>query len=198
MKKGLLIASLAAAGVLAPVAAFAHTGAGETAGLVHGFMHPLGGLDHILAMVAVGMFAVCLGGRAVWLVPASFVVMMAFGGLLGVQGVAVPFVETGIAASVIVLGLAVALRLTVPVAAAMGLVGVFAIFHGFAHGAEMPVDASGLSYAMGFMLATALLHVAGVAAGFGIGRYGARSALMLRASGGAMATAGVAILAGLI
>lgn len=187
---------LAAAFAIVPAAAHAHTGLGDAGGFPHGFMHPIGGLDHMLAMVAVGAFAAMLAGRALWLVPASFVGMMALGGLLGIEAIDVPFVEIGIAASVVVLGLAVALRWSPPIAVAMGLVGLFAIFHGQAHGAEMPADASGLQYALGFMLATALLHVAGIAAGLIVGRLGAGSVLIARAGGSAMALAGVAILAG--
>jgi len=190
-------ALLALAITAAPAVALAHVGAGDTHGLTHGFSHPVSGIDHILAMVAVGMFAAYLGGRALWLVPATFVLMMAMGGVLGIAGVPVPFVEIGIAASVVVLGLAVALQWSLPTAAAMGLVGFFAIFHGHAHGAEMPADASGIYYALGFMIATALLHVAGIGLGFGIGKIGSRgSQLALRTSGTIMALAGVGILAG--
>ena len=104
--------------------ALAHPGHGDATGFAHGFMHPLGGLDHVLAMVAVGLFAAHLGGRALWLVPATFVAVMALGGALGMAGVGLPFVETGIAVSVVVLGLAVALRLSIPTLAAMALAGV--------------------------------------------------------------------------
>ena len=131
MRKGLTIA---AALTLVPTAALAHPGFGEMHGFAHGFAHPLGGLDHILAMVTVGIFAWQLGGRALWLVPAAFVAAMAAGGELALTGVPVPMVETGIAASVIVLGAIVALGIKAPLAIAMGLVGLFAIFHGHAHG----------------------------------------------------------------
>lgn len=180
-------------------AASAHTGAGEVSGLVHGFLHPLGGLDHILAMVAVGLFAAQRGGRALWLIPASFVVMMAVGGMLGVAGAAVPMVELGIAASVIVIGLAVALRANLPVVAAMALAGFFAIFHGFAHGTEMHADTSGLAYGAGFLLATGLLHAVGLASGLGLGRLvAARTERVSQMAGGAMALAGAGILTGLL
>lgn len=192
-------AAAAAFATLLPSAAFAHVGVGATSGFAHGVVHPVTGVDHVLAMVAVGMFAANLGGRALWAVPLTFVAVMAAGGALGVAGIAVPFVEAGIAVSVIVLGLAVALRWRWPVAAAMALVGVFAIFHGHAHGAEMPVDASGLEYGLGFVLATALLHVAGIGLGLGIVRFGrvyAPRAIQL--GGAAMAVAGLGILAGVI
>ena len=196
MRTALKLGALALAGALLPTAALAHTGVGDTSGFAHGFWHPIGGLDHVLAMVAVGAFAARLGGRALWIVPSAFVAMMAVGGFIGLEDIPLPFVETGIALSVVVLGLAVALRWKLPVAAAGALVGLFAVFHGHAHGGEMPVDASGLSYALGFMLATALLHVAGIGLGLAIGKIGARSKLVLQASGGATALAGVALLGG--
>lgn len=198
MTRSLLRSALAAAvAVLVPSLAFAHTGVGETSGFAHGFGHPIGGLDHVLAMVMVGVFAFQLGGRAVWLVPATFVLVMAAGGALGVAGVDVPFVETGIALSIIVLGAVVAFGVKAPVAAAMALVGLFAIFHGHAHGAEMPEDAGGAAYAAGFMLATALLHATGVGSGFLIGRLSeSRGPRVTQAAGGFAALAGVAILAG--
>lgn len=179
-----------------PASAYAHPSSDHLGGLAHGFMHPIGGLDHLLAMVAVGVFASILGGRAVWLVPASFVLMMAVGGVLGMEGVAIPFVEVGIAVSVIVLGLAVARRWTPSAAAAMGVVGLFAIFHGHAHGAEMPLDASGLQYGLGFVAATALLHSAGISLGLMTRRLGAASDTVTRVGGSAMALAGMAILTG--
>jgi len=180
-------------------AALAHTGHGDAAGFMHGFLHPLGGLDHALAMVAVGLFAAHLGGRALLLVPAAFVAMMALGGALGIAGYSLPYAEAGIALSVVVLGLAVALRISVPVAAAMALAGFFAIFHGYQHGAEMPADASGASYAAGFLVATALLHGAGIALGLAIARLGefaGRRAVQV--AGGAMAIAGMVILTGTV
>ncbi len=185
--------------LLAAPAAFAHTGVGDTSGFLHGFAHPIGGLDHVLAMVTVGIFAWQLGGRALWLVPTAFVAVMAVGGALGVAGIEVPFVETGIALSVVVLGAAVALGVRVPVAAAMAVAGVFAIFHGHAHGAEMPDAAGGAAYAGGFLLATALLHLAGIGAGMLVGTAGDRfGPLVVRTAGGAVALAGVGILAGLV
>jgi len=193
---GCLAAILA---ILLPTVAFAHTGVGETSGFLHGFGHPVSGLDHILAMVMVGVFAWQLGGRALWLVPTSFVLMMAVGGALGVFGIDVPFVEVGIALSVIVLGMGVALGIKTPVVVAMAVVGLFAIFHGHAHGAEMPEDAGGVAYAAGFMVATALLHVAGIGIGFLIGKAGeSHGPMVVRASGGIAAIAGVGILTGVL
>ncbi len=189
---------LLAATALAPEAAFAHVGGGSTSGFAHGFFHPIGGIDHVLAMVAVGMFAANLGGRALWAVPATFVAVMAFGGLLGIEHVAIPYVEIGIAVSVIVLGLVVALRVQWPVAAAMALVALLAIFHGHAHGEEMPLSASAATYAAGFVLGTGLLHLAGIALGIA-GRtsdfYGRPTAQL---SGAAISLAGVGLLAGVL
>jgi urease accessory protein len=191
--------TLAAVLMLAPTTAFAHTGAGYAHGFADGLAHPLGGLDHILAMVTVGILAWQLGGRAIWLVPASFVSLMAIGGTFGIAGEPLPWVELGIAASVIVLGAMVALRVKAPLAMAMGIVGLFAIFHGYAHGTGMPLDASGGAYAAGFMPATALLHVAGIALGFLIGRIGdAYGRLAYQLGGGLVALAGVGILAHVI
>src|SRR5690349_16931155 len=119
----------AATAILTPAVAFAHTGMGDTSGFVNGFGHPISGLDHILAMVMVGVFAWQLGGRALWLVPMTFVLIMAVGGALGTTGIGVPFVEIGIALSVVVLGAIVAFNVKAPIAAAMGLVGLFAVFH---------------------------------------------------------------------
>jgi urease accessory protein len=188
---------MAIAGVLVPVSALAHTGVGNAIGFTHGFGHPISGLDHVLAMVLVGVFASQLGGRALWLVPATFLTIMAAGGFLGIAGIQVPFVELGIALSVVVLGAAVAFGIKAPVAVAMGVVGMFAIFHGHAHGAEMPVDAAGAAYAFGFMAGTALLHTFGLGLGLLVGRFGERPALV-KSAGGIAALAGVGILTGLL
>jgi urease accessory protein len=185
--------------LITAAAAEAHTGVGSTMGFIHGLGHPFSGLDHILAMVAVGLFAANLGGRALWLVPLSFVAMMAVGGALGVAGVDMPFVEIGIAASVIVLGLAVAMQWNLPVAGAMALVGFFSLFHGHAHGAEMPTDASGLAYGVGFVLATAILHLIGIGLGLGIGMLAkATSKRTMQAGGAVMSLAGAAMLTGIL
>jgi urease accessory protein len=194
------VSFLAAALVaMLPVAASAHVGVGDTHGFVHGFSHPLGGIDHMLTMVAVGVFAAHLGGRALWLVPLSFVAVMALAGLVGMAGIGVPFVELGIGLSIVVLGLVVALQLNPPTVVAMALVGFFAIFHGHAHGAEMPETASGLAYAAGFVGATALLHAIGIGLGLAAGKTGAAyNQRIVQAGGGAMTLAGIAILAGAV
>lgn len=173
MKKILNSPKALAAVALAMMAtgAEAHVGApGHVHGFYQGFLHPLTGFDHMLVMVAVGMFAARIGGRALVLVPLSFMAMMVGGGVLGIAGIPVPFVEVAIALSVVVLGAVVALQWKAPVAVAMALAGVFAVFHGVAHGVEMPNNASGISYAAGFVAATGLLHAAGLAIGVGLGR----------------------------
>ena len=195
-RKAFFLLTAATLGLMAG-SAQAHTGVGDTSGFVHGFAHPMSGADHILAMMAVGLFAAYLGGRALWLVPLSFVAMMAIGGALGMAGAPLPFVETGIGLSVVAFGAMVASQIAMPVAAAMAMTGFFALFHGHAHGAEMPQTASGLQYGVGFMVATAALHVLGIGVGLLIGRmgdvYGRR---ILQMIGGGIAVAGVAILAG--
>lgn len=199
MKSAFKSSLLALAAIALPAVASAHPAIGEAAGFSHGFAHPISGLDHILAMVMVGVFAFQLGGRATWLVPTTFVLVMALGGVLGATGVNIPFVETGIALSVVVLGAIVALNVKAPLAATLGIIGLFAIFHGHAHGAEMPENAAGAAYAAGFMIATALLHAAGLTLGYLIGRAGERQGLFVtRTAGGIAAISGVGILAGLI
>jgi urease accessory protein len=160
---------------LAPTIAFAHPGH-EGAGVAAGFLHPLGGVDHIVAMVAVGLLAARLGGRALWLVPASFVATMAIAGLAGMEGAPLPYAETGIALSVVVLGAVAVLGVAMPVAVAMGLVAFFAVFHGYAHGIEMPETVSGLAYGAGFIASTALLHGIGIGLGLLIGQIGRSTA----------------------
>jgi len=174
--------------------AFAHTGHGASS-FMQGFAHPIGGLDHLLVMIAVGLYAAMIGGRALWFIPAAFLGAMALGGALGLAGYGLPYTEIGIAVSVIVLGLAVALRVGLPTLAAMALAGVFAIFHGHAHGAEMPQNISGFEYAAGFLLATTLLHAIGITVGLTAGRLAERGGWRIaQAAGGAMALAGMVLL----
>lgn len=182
---------------LVPTVAFAHPAIGNASGFMHGLMHPLSGLDHQLAMILVGIFAYQLGGRALWLVPLAFIAMMAVGGFLGVTATPVPFVEIGIALSVVVLGAIVAFGIKAPVAMAMGLVGLFAIFHGHAHGTEMPMDVSGATYGAGFMLATALLHAVGVGMGMLVGLMSRTFGnTVYRVAGGLASVVGLALLIG--
>jgi urease accessory protein len=189
--------ALSFATVLIASATQAHTGVGDTNGFTHGFEHPVSGVDHVLVMVAVGLYAAHLGGRALWLVPLSFVSMMVVGGAFGTAGIGFPIVEIGIGLSVVILGVAVASGFHMPTAAAMTMVGIFAIFHGHAHGTGMPESASGFEYGVGFVLATAMLHAFGIGIGLLIGRmsqsYGNR---ILQLAGSGMALAGIAILTG--
>lgn len=178
-----------AAALLTPALAHAHTGMGSTGGFAHGFSHPLGGLDHLCAMIAVGLWAAQMGGRAIWAVPLTFVSVMAFGGFLGMMQVQVPFVESGIVLSVLMLGVFIAAAARLPLAASVLIVGLFALCHGHAHGSEMPVAASGLAYALGFVGATALLHAVGI--GLGVGIQKASQPLVVRLTGGAIALCGL-------
>jgi urease accessory protein len=151
--------------VLLPGAADAHNFGVAHDHLAAGFAHPFSGMDHLLAMIAVGLWAAQLGRRAIWAVPAAFVGMMAVGGVAGIAGIALPQVELGIAGSLLVLGALILAWTKLPVSVGVALVGFFAVFHGFAHGAEMPAESAALGYAAGFMLATALLHGIGLTAG---------------------------------
>jgi urease accessory protein len=147
------------------VPANAHIVAGEAGGFLSGFKHPISGLDHILAMVSVGLWGAQLGAPAIWLLPVTFPIVMAFGGFLGLIGVPFPGVEVGIAMSALLLGAAVLTQWRPPLFAAAALVGVFALFHGHAHGAELPPGESGLLYSVGFVIATGLLHLIGITIG---------------------------------
>jgi urease accessory protein len=184
----------ALAGVLvaAPAIALAHVAGGAAAGFASGFLHPLSGWDHILAMVAVGLWGAQLGVPALWVLPLTFPLMMACGGFLGLVGVPLPAIEAGIAASAIVLGAVVALEARPPLAAAIAIVTVFALFHGYAHGAELAPGTSAIAYSAGFVIATGLLHAVGIAIGsvhrWPAGRRG------LRAAGTLVAVAGAAFL----
>jgi urease accessory protein len=185
--------------ILTPAVAFAHTGVGDTSGFVHGFGHPISGLDHVLAMVMVGVFAWQLGGRALWLVPTTFVAVMAIAGALGIAGIGIPFVEIGIVVSVVVFGAIVAFDLKAPTVAAMGVVGLLAVFHGHSHGAEIPEDVGGVAYASGFMIATAVLHIAGISACFLIGKAGEHyGSVVVRLAGGLATVVGVVLLVGVL
>jgi urease accessory protein len=190
------IATFVAFLAFAPAAVLAHTGHDNASGPTHGFIHPMTGIDHVLAMVAVGLLAAQYGGRALWLVPLSFVTVMAIAGVIGMAGIVVPVAEIGIGVSVVVLGLAIAFQLRPPTFVAMAVVGFFALFHGYAHGAELPDGTTGVSFALGFVLATALLHSAGVGLGLLMQRQ-ASSRRLFRAGGGAMALVGIAVLANL-
>jgi urease accessory protein len=191
-----LAAALGALALLAGVApADAHILNAAGAGWSQGFAHPFSGLDHILAMVAVGIWAAQNGRPALWLLPVAFPLAMMAGGLLALAGVPVPGVETGIAASVAVLGLMIALAARPSLPVAVALVGLFALFHGHAHGTELPAAASPALYGLGFVLATALLHLIGLAIGYVIRQ--PLGAWAVRVGGAAIALAGVGLVIGL-
>jgi urease accessory protein len=158
-------ALFAGATTLAPCVALAHLDQGTAAGFLSGFAHPLSGWDHIFAMVAVGMWGAQLRAPAIWLLPVTFPLVMAVGGLLGLLGIPLPGVEIGIAASAIVLGLMVVLEARPPLALSMAIVALFAVFHGYAHGTELAPGTSAIAYSLGFVIATGALHGIGIALG---------------------------------
>jgi urease accessory protein len=171
--------------------AAAHTG-GMAGGFFSGFAHPMFGADHVVAMVAVGLWGAFLGAPAIWLLPIVFPLVMAFGGVLGILSVPLPGTEIFIAISAILLGMAVAIRAQPPLWLAAVLVGAFAIFHGHAHGAELPPGADAVAYSLGFVVATGLLHLAGIA--FGLLARWPGGVIAVRAAGGLIAFAGIVFL----
>jgi len=177
-------------------AAGAHESTGVAGGFVSGLMHPVLGWDHVVAMVAVGLWGAFLGSPAIWILPVVFPLVMAFGGALGVIGIPVPAVETGIAASAVVLGAMVALAARPPIWVAAVIVGAFAIFHGHAHGTELPNAANPLAYSLGFVISTGLLHLCGIA--FGLLVRWPVGQIAVRAGGGLIALAGVGFLTGIV
>lgn len=187
-------AVLAVALLIAAMPAWAHSEGGRASGFLAGLVHPVSGLDHVLAMVAVGLWGAQLGNPAIWLLPVAFPMMMAIGGFLGLIGVPLPFAEIGIALSGVVLGFAVVLVFRPPLWVATILVGLFAVFHGHAHGTELPEGASGLTYSLGFVIATGLLHANGI--GLGLIRRWPGGTVALRAIGGLIGLGGVYFLVG--
>ena len=190
------LAAVALALLTASGTAAAHVEAGAVGGFVSGVLHPLLGLDHLVAMVAVGLWGAFLGRPAIWLLPVVFPSVMALGGALGIAGVPLPAVEIGIAVSGVLLGLAVAVAWRAPLALAAVLVGVFAIFHGHAHGTELPDAANPFAYAVGFVLATGALHLAGI--GFGALTRFRRGEWLVRAAGAVVALVGTSFLVGAV
>ena len=166
-----------------------HTGKGAAAGLLAGLQHPISGWDHILAMVAVGLWGAQLGQPAIWILPVTFPMMMALGGFLALVGVPLPGIEVGIALSAVALGLMVALEARPRLVVAAIIVALFAIFHGYAHGAELPEGQSGVTYSIGFVISTGLLHAAGITIGL-IHRWRA-GAKALRLAGAMISLAGI-------
>lgn len=185
----LALAALAFAATTAP--AFAHLNPAEHGSFMAGFSHPLFGLDHILVMVAVGLWAAQIGGKALWGVPAAFVTTMAVGFGLALSDVDLPFVEPAILASVVALGLLVAMAVKLDMVASAAIVAVFALFHGHAHGGELG-SAGALQFGIGFVAATALLHIAGIGLGLGIARLSG-GAIAARIIGAVTALAGLVL-----
>ncbi len=180
--------------ILVSATAYAHTETGVAGGLISGLLHPVLGVDHLVAMVAVGLWGALLGAPAIWVLPITFPVVMALGALLGVAGVPLPAVEIGIAASAIALGAMVAADIRPPLVVAGVLVGLFAIFHGYAHGAELPTAVNPLAYGVGFVTATGLLHLLGILIGVLV-RWPAGK-LAVQACGAVVAIVGTLTLAG--
>jgi urease accessory protein len=193
MKKIVPLATMLA---LAAGPALAHVGVGSTASFAAGVAHPLMGIDHVTVMVAVGLWAALKGNRALWVWPASFVGVMLIGGALGMAHVPLPFVEPGILASVVALGLMVALAVDLPVAAGAAIIGLFALLHGHAHGTEVAENIGGIEYMAGFALATATLHGVGVAFAIALQRVALRPVVPV--AGAACALVGVGLFAGVI
>ena len=191
-----LFVSVFGLAVLAAFPALAHEGEGVGGGLISGFLHPILGWDHVAAMVAVGLWGAFLGKPAIWQLPVIFPMVMVFGGILGIAGVPVPQVETGIAASALVLGVLVALAVRPPLWIAWVVVGVFAIFHGHAHGTELPGAANAVAYSVGFVVGTGLMHLIGI--GFGLLAKFPSGRIAVRAGGGLIALAGLGFLTGAV
>ena len=190
---------VAAAVAACPITVLAHPAAEHVIGFMQGIAHPFGGIDHLLAMVAVGLLGARLGGRARWLIPASFMTLMAVGTCLGMAGVSLPLVETGIAASIVVFGLLLASGRDMTVPSTMIVVGFFALFHGHAHGSEAAPDVAGIGYEFGLLLATGVLHASGVLAAMLLMRWNRAAATpVLRWSGSLVALGGLGVLAGWI
>lgn len=175
--------------ILMPAIALAHQESGQATGFLTGLEHPVSGLDHVVAMIAVGLWGAVLGPPAIWVLPVAFPMMMAFGGLMGLLGIPLPGIEIGIAISAIVLGAMVLAQVKPPLWVAVVLVAIFAIFHGYAHGREVPAGANALLYSLGFVIATGLLHLVGILLGeahrWAMGRQ------VVRAAGGGIAIAGL-------
>jgi urease accessory protein len=175
-------------------AADAHVTGGLAGGFTSGLLHPVLGLDHVVAMVGVGLWGAFLGYPAIWILPVVFPLVMTFGGAMGIMGVPMFAIEPGIALSAVVLGLMVAFAVRAPIWIAAVIVGFFAIFHGYAHGAELPEAANPLAFSLGFVISTGLLHLAGIAMGT-LTRW--KNGLRVVRSGGAVITAvGLGFLAG--
>ncbi|EPE97158.1 HupE/UreJ family protein [Rhizobium grahamii] len=181
---GLVVTAL----LLSTGVAEADVGTGGVSGFAAGFFHPITGLDHVVAMIAVGLWGAQLGKPAIWMLPITFPLVMAFGGFLGLLGVPMPGVEIGIALSGVLLGIAVLTETRPPLFAAAILVGVFAIFHGYAHGTELPLGENALVFSLGFVIATGLLHAVGIV--IGLLYQWPWGKITVRAAGGAVGAVG--------
>lgn len=186
VKNGLILFT---AFFLFPAMASAHPGTASASGFGHGLIHPLLGMDHLLAMVAVGLLAVQAGGKAVWVLPGTFVTFMVIGGVLAISGVTIPNVESGVLASLMVLGVLLATAFRLPVGGSILIVAGCATFHGYAHGMEMPLSAGAIAYSMGFALITALLHIVGITAAMVLNKVGMPK--LTRWIGGAITLGGI-------
>lgn len=182
------------AALMLPAMASAHPGLpGHTHGFANGLAHPFSGLDHLLAMTAVGLWAVQRGGKAIWMMPLAFISAMALGGMLGMAGLGqVPIIDQAIAASVLIMGIFIATATRMPLGASVFIIGLFALFHGYAHGAEMPATASGLLYGAGFIVATAVLHLCGIT--IGLAAHKTNSMKIIRAAGYIVAACGIGLI----
>lgn len=183
-----MLAAAAAAAMMSTPAA-AHDGTGLAGGFVAGFLHPVSGLDHLLAMISVGLWGAFLGRPLLYVLPMVFPGMMVVGGVLGMAGVGFPPVEAGIAVSVLILGAMILLAIRAPVIIACAIVALFAVFHGYAHGAELPSAADPVGYSAGFVLCTGMLHLVGMA--LGLLRSSRAGTIALRTAGGAIALSGM-------
>lgn len=195
LARSLVLVSAIVAAVTMPEAALAHTEGGVAGGFVSGLLHPVLGWDHVVAMVAVGLWGAFLGAPAIWILPVVFPLVMALGAVLGILGLPLPAVEIGIAVSAVVLGALILMAARPPLWVAAVIVGLFAIFHGYAHGTELPTAANPFAYGVGFVVATGALHLIGI--GFGLLVRWPSGAYAVRAGGGIVSLVGLAFLSGL-
>jgi urease accessory protein len=195
LARSLVLVSAIVAAVTMPEAALAHTEGGVAGGFVSGLLHPVLGWDHVVAMVAVGLWGAFLGAPAIWILPVVFPLVMALGAVLGILGLPLPAVEIGIAVSAVVLGALILMAARPPLWVAAVIVGLFAIFHGYAHGTELPTAANPFAYGVGFVIATGALHLIGIA--FGLLVRWPTGAYAVRAGGGVVSLVGLAFLSGL-
>jgi urease accessory protein len=190
MKKRLLFSLLMLGAMFFhPISVLAHMGVNEATGFSSGISHPIVGTDHLLAMVAVGLWAAQMGGNAIWVVPSSFVTLMTFGGVFAISGIHVPYVEEAILISVLVLGVLIAAASKLSLVTSASIVGIFAMYHGHAHGSEMPLAIGAISYSLGFAFGTVLLHAIGIGGGIILQKMNIEKAV--RFAGGVIAFGGV-------